>query len=472
VSRARAPGSLRRRLFAAIALIVFCSLGLTLGVGLVLTRNSVEEATLSGLARRANLLAQKEREELLPFGRVESTQRSLARQGERLEVVPLARPSTLISDRNRAALRRSQPVEGSLEVDGERYVYAARRVDHRALVLLRPASLRESDWRPFAQGLLVAGLVGAALAAAVSLLLARTITRPVRRVAEATRSLAAGAAPDPIPVEGSDELAQLASSFNDMAVQLRRAREAERAFLLSVSHELKTPLTAIRGYAEGLADGAFTAERGARTILTEAGRLERLIHDLLDLARLNHNTFGVHREPIELAEAAREVVRRYEPQAAAFEVELHAEAPASAPALGDGDRVLQVLSNLVENALRSTPAGGAVRVVAAPGRVTVADTGPGLARDDLPRAFERFFLFERYRGRGRVGTGLGLAIVKELTEAMGGSVNVVSEPGTGTSFDVLLPLPAGVNGGVAEPEPAGIMASWTPAPGSSTSKRA
>ena len=139
---------------------------------------------------------------------------------------------------------------------------------------------------------------------------------------------------------------------------------------------------------------------------------------------------------------AQEVVRRYEPVARSYDVTLDAVAAEPAPAEGDFDRVLQVVSNLVENALRSTPPGGEVRVVARPGRLVVDDTGPGLAPEDLPRAFERFFLFERYRGRAQVGTGLGLAIVKELTTAMGGTVAVRSEPGRGSAFEVILPVPA------------------------------
>src|SRR5205807_5594759 len=145
---------------------------------------------------------------------------------------------------------------------------------------------------------------------------------PVRRVAEAARSLAGGRAPEPVPVEGSAELAQLAVAFNEMAEQLQRAREAERTFLLSVSHELKTPLTAIRAYAEGLAEGAVTVDEAACTIRREADRLERSVRDLLDLARLNQHEFAVENEPIDLAQVGREAVARYEQDARPAGVEL------------------------------------------------------------------------------------------------------------------------------------------------------
>jgi two-component system sensor histidine kinase BaeS len=264
----------------------------------------------------------------------------------------------------------------------------------------------------------------------------------VLRVAAASRRLVTEDSPPTVPVEGPAELRSLATSFNEMASQLARARAAERDFLLSVSHELKTPLTAIRGYAEGLGDQAVSLDEAAETIRREAERLERLVTDLLDLARMRRSTFSVRREPIDLAVAAREVVRRYGPQADSFGVELDEASPDAAPALGDADRILQVLSNLVENALRVTPSGGRVHVVAEPGLLAVEDTGPGLTPDEIEHAFERFFLHSRHRDRRSVGSGLGLAIVKELTQGMGGHVAVTSAPGEGARFVVRLAVPS------------------------------
>lgn len=440
-SRGKSYPSLRTRLFVAIALVVVLSVGLTLGIGLVLTRHSVERANLEDLSHQADLLAQRERNDILPFAHLGPLKPFLARQDERVVVIRrLGRPSPYLDDEERAALRSGAPLKGTVTVDGQDYLFAARLVQQKGFVLLRPARLKTADWVPFLKGLLIAGLFGAILAALGAFLSARAISRPVRRVAEATRSLAAGSSPAPVPVEGSAELALLAQSFNDMAVQLARASEAEQNFLLSVSHELKTPLTAIRGYAEGLKEGVVTVDEAAETIRLESYRLERLVRDLLELARMNKREFAVDREPLDLRDAAREVVRRYEAQARAFGVSLESGANGAAPAEGDPDRLVQVVSNLVENALRSTPSGGSVRVSAEPGALTVADTGTGLPADDLPRAFERFYLYDKAAREGRrVGTGLGLAIVKELTEAMGGSVEVDSEPGTGTTFVVRLP---------------------------------
>jgi signal transduction histidine kinase len=224
-----------------------------------------------------------------------------------------------------------------------------------------------------------------------------------------------------------------------MAVQLEHARDAERAFLLSVSHELKTPLTAVLGYAEGLADGTVDVAAAGAVIAKEAERLDRLVRDLLDLARMNRHEFSVRREPVDLGEIAAECHGRHEVQADAYGIELVLDSVGDAPSRGDADRILQAASNLVENALRVSPSGGCVRIVARPGVLAVEDDGPGLREDEIPRAFERFFLHSRYAGRRPVGTGLGLAIVDELARAMGGRVDVESRPGQ-TRFSIRLPV--------------------------------
>ena len=447
--------SLRTRLFAATFVAVVVSIGVSLAIGVVLTRREVERATLRGVANQADLLATNERKRsLLPLSRLDALRPYLSRQGERVEKAKLDGSSPYLPADEAAKVRKGGRVQGTIRVGGERYFYAARLVGNRALVLLRPTRLGATAARPFLGGLLIAALAGAVLAGLVSFLLARAISRPVRRVAEAARSLAEERSPAPVPVEGARELALLAQSFNDMATQLGKARAAERQFLLSVSHELKTPLTAIQGYAEGLADGAVSVDEAAETIVREGARLERLVRDLLDLARMNKSEFSVHAEPIDLGVAAREAVRRYEAQARSFGVTLEAVAPLPAPAIGDGDRTLQVVSNLVENALRLTPPNGVVRVIAEPGSIAVEDTGPGLQPDELPRAFERFFLYSRYGGERPVGTGLGLAIVKELTEGMRGSVQVESEPDRLTRFVVRLPHATAAELGERELTPA------------------
>jgi two-component system sensor histidine kinase BaeS len=435
--------SLRARLFAAIGVIVALSVAVTLGLGLVLSRRAVEDATLKDLTHQAALIVGEERNALSPLTHLPQLRPYLERQHERYLLDP-----AVLSESARVDLAADRVATGSRTIDGVSYYYAAEPVGNRAFILLRPKSLTNTRWTPFVESIVIAALVGGLLAAAAAWFLARRIVRPVSRVADAARELAEGRRPEPVPLEGAAELATLAGAFNDLSDQLSRAREAERSFLLSVSHELKTPLTAIAGYAEALREGVVTSDDAGATISAEAERLARLVGDLLDLARLNATGFSIHPTGIDLAEVAEDAVRRYEHQAESFGVSLEVVGERPAPATADADRVLQVVSNLVENALRLTPPGGEVRIVVAPGRLQVEDTGPGLDQADCERAFDRFYLHSRYGHERPVGTGLGLAIVKELTQAMGGSVEVRSEPGRLTVFTVRLAVPA------TEPEPA------------------
>ena len=430
---------LRSRLFRAIGVVVLICVALTIGLGVVLTHRAVKRATLTDLAHQADLIAGAQNSALSPKAELKQLKPYFRRQHE----IPLRNRQEILPTSARQRLAHGLRVQGTVSYQGRTYYFAAQRVNPGTLIILRPQSTTDSLLSPYVWGLLVAAAAGGLLAALAAFLLARRISRPVDRISAAARVLTHGTHPDPVPVEGASEIATLAVAFNELAARLRQAQEAERNFLLSVSHELKTPLTAIRGYAEAVGDGAVEPREAAATVAGEARRLERLVHDLLDLARMNRTDFSVHNSEIDLAEVAEDAVRRYQQQADSFGVVLQSVSDAPAPAIGDADRVLQVVSNLVENALRLTPPGGEVRVVAASGVLRVEDTGPGLAEADTERAFERFYLHERYGLERRVGTGLGLAIVKELTLAMGGSVDVESHPGTLTVFTVRLGVPVG-----------------------------
>jgi signal transduction histidine kinase len=432
---------LRSRLFQAIGVVVLICVALTIGLGVVLTHRAVTRATLKDLAHQADLIAAAQSTGVSAITNLPARYQAILRQQhEKVGINPGILP---VWAQEQLSRKHPQPVQGSVTFEGTAYYFAARSANPGTLVLLRPQSTASSFLSPYVWGLLLAAAAGGVLAAVAAFLLARRISRPVDRIAAAARTLMRGTHPEPVPVEGAAEIATLAMAFNDLAAQLRQAQEAERNFLLSVSHELKTPLTAIRGYAEAVEDGAVEPRQAAATVASEARRLERLVHDLLDLARMNRTDFSVHNTEIDLAEVAEDAARRYQQQAEGFGVSLRAIADGPALAIGDADRVLQVVSNLVENALRLTPPGGEVRVVAGPGVLRVEDTGPGLAEADTARAFERFYLHERYGLERQVGTGLGLAIVKELTLAMGGSVDVGSSPGRLTVFTVRLAVPVG-----------------------------
>jgi two-component system sensor histidine kinase BaeS len=415
--------SLRARLFALTLAALGLTIALTIAIGAELTRRQVDHSQAVNLARRADDLALQRRQSVSY-----KTQDVLSGQ-VRILIQPRSAFKNLVSNVDKSS-------DGETTYLDERQLYSYRTLPDRGLLMMRPVSLQSAAWRPFLGDLLLAAAVGVGFAAAASFFLARSITRPIRRVAEATHALAEDEAHEPLPTTGASELVSLAEAFNQMASQLATSREAERNFLLSVSHELKTPLTAIRGYAEGLDEGAFDSDEAARIILTETGRLERLVRDLLDLARMNRAEFSVRAEPVDLGEIARGAVRRHEATARQFGVELRV-AGADSWVEADGDRVLQVASNLVENALRETPTGGHVTVSVEPGVLVVSDTGAGIPAEDLEHAFERFYLYDKIGKDRPVGSGLGLAIVKQLTTAMGGDVRIASGP-DGTTFTVSL----------------------------------
>lgn len=442
--------SLRSRVFATIAATVLVSIALMLVVGIVLVRDSSRSQALTQLARQADLLATREGSEPSSSTQFAALGTFLATQDERVAILPLREGALLLPPRGGDALLRGAPAQGLVDVRGTRFLYAAQPIGSQAVILLRAERLAAADWRPFGLALLIAGSVGAVLAALGAFVLARTVARPIRLVAAASRDLAAGLHEEPLRERGAEEIVQLATSFNHMAAELDRAREAEQAFLLSVSHELKTPLAAIKGHAEALLDDVIPAAEVGEVIAREATRLERLVQDLLDLARLRTRRFSAQLEDVDLGQIVREVSRRYEEKARSLGIALVSRTDGAAVAVGDADRLVQVISNLVENALRITPAGGQVTVAADGTLLTVEDTGPGLAAEDLPHAFERFHLHAKYAANRAVGTGLGLAIARELTVAMHGTIGVESESGAGARFLVEL-QPAAVPDGSGSP---------------------
>jgi two-component system sensor histidine kinase BaeS len=304
------------------------------------------------------------------------------------------------------------------------------------LIISRTVDEPASGIRYFALVALIALLVAAVVAAA----LARRFTRPLVAAVATTRRIAGGDLDATVEhTRGEDpEFVELAGSINTMGATLQRAREQERQFLLSVSHELRTPLTSIRGYADAIVDGATDQPADAAGVISgEARRLERLVQDLLDLARLDADRFSFDLVAVDAALAVHQVVDGFAPSAAELGLDLVA-APGSEVALwvrADADRLVQVLANLVENASSFANTQVVVGSAAVAGVPTlwVVDDGPGIPREELGRVFDRHYVSDRVSGR-RKGSGLGLAIVSELVTAMGGTVEaespVVEDRGT------------------------------------------
>ena len=355
--------------------------------------------------------------------------------------------------------------EGTVTVSGSKYAYIVvpvrpkdRPADPlRAVILARRVSLEREVWLPILWRIMLAAGLAALVAAVVAAAWARRLAKPVQHVAAASSRVASGDMQARVPAEGTDELAEMARSFNRMAESLEEARRREGEFFASVSHELRTPITAIRGYVEALDEGAVRDAGGRREALrvikTETARLERLVADVMDLARAGSQGFRLELRDADVAEVLREAASAHATESAEAGVTIEVSGDGALVCRTDPGRVRQIITNLVENAVRVSSPGGVVRLG---GRtspdwvvVDVTDDGPGIAPEHIPHVFERTYLRNvkvgdneaAAAGQGRLtaGSGLGLAIVRELVRALGGQVHVESEPGRGTTFSVALP---------------------------------
>jgi two-component system sensor histidine kinase BaeS len=292
---------------------------------------------------------------------------------------------------------------------------------------------------------LLAGLTG--------LYLARRIARPIEQVAGAASAVSAGNLGRRVDLHsGVGELDRLGQAFDRMSESLQRSDQAKIAFIADVTHELRTPLTVIKGTLETLEDGALDDVVGRGPLLeamgTETERLIRLVNDLLVLTRADAGSLDLDLRPLDLDDLARWRCENLAPLAARKQVKLLAGVEAqSCWVNGDADRLTQVLDNLLDNALRHSPAGGVVQVetrrVGEEIVCCVSDQGPGIPAEHLPHIFERFYRADASRGRMSGGAGLGLAIARSLVQAHGGRIQVESRAGEGACFSLYLPAIAG-----------------------------
>lgn len=295
--------------------------------------------------------------------------------------------------------------------------------------------------------LLQAGFIGLVVSIFLAIVISNSVVRPLRRTATAANAIASGNYGHRAPEQGPGELRELARSFNQMAEKVEFSQKLQRDFLANVSHELKTPLTSIQGFAQAILDGA-AAQPGfaAKVIFEEAGRMHRLVEDLLDLARIESGQALLRREHVPLTQLLGTVLEHLMLRAAEEHITLNQIVKPLPNLTGDNDRLAQVFTNLIDNAITHTPAGGQVTVTAVPVEggveIMVTDTGKGIPPEDLSRIFERFYQVDKSRARaGRRGTGLGLTISKEIIEAHSGHIRAESTIGQGTTFRIWLPLP-------------------------------
>jgi histidine kinase len=296
------------------------------------------------------------------------------------------------------------------------------------------------------QALLVAGFGALVAAVVVSLFISRRIVEPLQELTAVSRRLAQGYYRERTGIRSDDELAELSQSINQLAEALDRTEQRRLALIADVAHELRTPLTTIEGYMEGLLDGVVAADEQTFTLVRhEAARLRRLTEELALLSRAEAGELTNRPRPCSAADLLQDLIARFQQQFNACEVDLRLALPPDPPQVyADPDRIAQVIINLLANALRYTPAGGQVAVTLAPFedhvRITVRDTGVGMASEHLALIFERFYRVDKSRARASGGTGIGLTIARHLVYANGGEIWAESEGlGMGTAFHLTLP---------------------------------
>ena len=310
-----------------------------------------------------------------------------------------------------------------------------------ALIVAKPKAELRERWQTLIERLALAALAGILVAGALAWYLSRRITEPVQKLSVAADNIAAGVYEVP-EIEAYGEIGQLAERFRQMAARLREAEELERNFLMTVSHELRTPLTAIRGHVEALREGVAqdeeTRQESLGVIAQEAGRLERLVGDVLDLAKLDTRRFTLLHEEVDMGTLLERAYNAFAEEARRRDIDYRQDISARPVIVADGDRVLQIISNLLSNAFRWTPDGGRVELHLGTenGTVSVAveDSGPGITEEEQERIFRPFWT------RDGTGTGLGLAIARELALAHGGRIRLKSAPGEGARFELVLPV--------------------------------
>ena len=295
--------------------------------------------------------------------------------------------------------------------------------------------------------LILASLGATALALLLSAWLARSLTRPLSEIIAATRAVSEGDLKQQVPVRSSDEIGELAVSFNQMSTDLAAARDLRRQMTADIAHELRTPLSIILGHSEAIRDEVLSATPETITIIhDEALRLNRMVNDLRILSLADVGELELVRSPIKLESLLQHVSDKRIQQAKQQNISLQTDLATNLPQINvDADRIVQVLVNLVDNAFRHTPSGGSVTLAASLDSntsaviIVVRDTGSGISTEDLPHIFDRFYRSEKARERDRGGAGLGLAIARSMIHAHGGQIKVESKPGKGSTFTILLP---------------------------------
>ena len=357
-------------------------------------------------------------------------------------------------------------IAGEFVEDGNRWIYAERRPAVNimpnndtiripvAFIFARPypqPTLREAAEEVLGSGLffviLQAGIIGMVVAILLSVGIVRWVSRPLNHLSNAAEQLAEGDYATRSQVTGPREIKIVARAFNNMASRVALTQQAQRDFLANVSHDLRTPLTSIQGFAQAISEGV-AEPKAADVIYNEASRMHRMVEELLDLARIQAGRMDMLRQAVELDTLLRTVGQNMSMKAQKHGVKLEVNVPDLPRIAGNGDRLAQVFTNLVDNAIKHTPESGHVMLLAMLDHerngiiIQIQDSGEGIPADDLPRIFERFYQVDKSRAKSD-GSGLGLAITYEIVSAHNGEIWVESNYGTGATFFVWVPQPIG-----------------------------
>ena len=343
--------------------------------------------------------------------------------------------------------------------DGERFIFVAQPVaglfrppnppnppNPETLVLAVPRSQALAIWADFAKPFLWAGLAGLAVSILIAVVLARSVYVPIRRVTNAAEEIARGNYEQQVPVDGPKEVKGLATSFNQMSKQVKHSQQMLRDFVADVSHELRSPLTSIKGFAQAMVDGTAKGKeaqlKAATVIEDESKRMMRLVEELLEFSRLESGQITMVKEPVDLKELLHQCYEIFLMHAEEKGVNLKKDIEPLPPIIGDIDRLEQVFSNLLDNALKHTPSGGDINIIARHpnpnfAEISITDTGPGIPAEQMRHVFERFYRADP--SAGKAGAGLGLAIARQIVLAHRGDIMAKSILGKGTEFVVRLP---------------------------------
>jgi two-component system, OmpR family, sensor kinase len=460
--------SLRNRLLITFTLVVFVSLFITAVIVSILVQGTRDKNALSRLESQALPISIQFRQLVSGQATLSEVYASLQEQAQENNVYII-----LVNSDNDIVREISPDIGSQINISPEqlpsgvtqavsgtfkttsniRFIYVAYPVKgvsgvllsqrFAALVLAMPRSGALSTLISLLTPFLWAAIISLVISTIIAIFLARSIYRPVQRLTTAVENITQGNYDQSIPLEGPQELKELAVGFNNMSSQVRESQQQLRHFVADVSHQLKSPLTSIQGFGQAMLDGTAgdeaTREKASRIIVDESKRMLRQVNELLELSRMQSGQVQMKKEQVDVEEIIVRCREIFDSKIQEKKLHLMTNLENLSPVIGDADRLEDVFCNLLDNAIKNTPAYGEVHITANKRNraveISITDTGPGISQEQIP------FLFKRFQKGTDLhsGTGLGLAIAREIVLAHGGSIKVTSNPGEGAKFTVTLP---------------------------------